>query len=93
MALQKTINLPSGVSANYIRITKINIDKPQGKLLVMLSLYLDESHKTGNPVMDRPFKMCVLNIAPNEYTDDLFELAYTKIKNQEYPELEGSIDV
>jgi len=94
MAFEKSMETApdSGVFGNYLKITKLNVDKLQGKLYVVLSLFVDAAHKNGSPI-----KPVVLvgnfNISSAEYDDDLFGLAYTKIKNEEYPVLNGAIDV
>lgn len=82
----------SGSFGDYIKITKLNIDKINGKLIVVLSLFTDAAHKDGSPI--KPvFKVCNLNISASEYDNDMFATAYTKIKNQDYPELIGALDV
>lgn len=43
MALSKTINLPSGVSGNYIRLTSYRWDRTTREASAMFSLYLDAS--------------------------------------------------
>lgn len=94
MALQKSMESEtgSGVWGNYLKITSINLDKMQGKLRVVLALFLDAAHKNGTPIK-KAVVVGAYNISSAEYGDDLFAIAYTKIKDAEYPVLDGAIDV
>jgi len=44
MALQKTIDLPSGVSGNYIRLTSYRWDRSTLEASAIFALYLDAAH-------------------------------------------------
>ena len=54
MALQKTITLANGSSGNYLKITKVVIDKAFMKLNIELSLFSDSSHGEPTTITGTP---------------------------------------
>jgi hypothetical protein len=78
MALQKLITRDSGLSGSYIKVRKVELDRPALKLVVHISLHLDAAHSSSP-------SLCLLGrhefiILPEQRNTDLTALAYTLLK-------------
>ena len=90
MALKKQKQLPNGVSGEYWKIIKIEVNKQTLMLSVILDLFLNESQKDKaslNCPKVRSFK-CL----KEDLQGDLVALSYVKLKahaNSDLPNLNG----
>lgn len=92
MAFQKTITLENGTSGNYLKITKLNLDKLNLKLTIQLSLYLNVSKKDSVPIKEG-FKHFKVDISKEQSCSNLLQFAYNEIKSEDDPDLTEIIDV
>ena len=97
MALQKSIELPSGVVAEYWKINKINFNYVGDFLEINLAGYVSQQTRDDNKI---PASIKSFSVEGQEYinnfsvfTDDPRTNAYNYIKNIPNGEFANSVDV
>ena len=93
MSLEKSITLPSGVTGNYLKITKPIPDKERLLLEVCLNLYLDAAHKDGEPLKRNIFRFQFQVADASDLNGNIYALSYSLIKAKNDPDLDGAVDV
>lgn len=84
MSLKKEKILPSGVSGDYWKITRIDIDRMVLRITYVISLFKDEAHKNHVPMgLEKTFQF---NATKEQIDSNVVALGYEKIK--EYSALE-----
>ena len=78
MALQKSKTLPSGVTADYWRVTKITLDVVNESALVVLSLYVNKAARDAGMQPVQSFDYA-FPYAPFVADADARSVAYTVI--------------
>ncbi len=82
MALQKVKNLPTGFSAEYWTITRLEIDKINKSAIVTLACYKDAATRqaNGQPIEQQRFHWSGNDYPFTDPTGCLYSQAYAKIK-------------
>jgi len=78
MGLQKSLELETGVSGNYWKITRMNADYINNTIGVQLSLYKDKATRDANksPMNNNDYKIVL-----ETDSDVTREAVYTKLKD------------
>lgn len=92
MALQKTFTLNNGAVGNYIKISRIIVDKLNFTVHVSLSLFTNSTFHDGFPIA-QDFKQYSFDFTRAEFSGDIIAQCYTKISDLNDPDLSGAISI
>lgn len=78
MAIRKEKLLANGVTGEYWKITKVNVNNTNNKVTFLLSLFLDQAHSSGQPILSN-CKKYEFTYSSEELAGNIIQLGYSKI--------------
>lgn len=83
MALQKSKQINSDISADYWMIESLNYDKPSKTLAICLALYTSENSRENEETPIHRERLQLNEIESAEIEDNIFEFTYGRLKTDE----------